>query len=105
MTEREDDLHRRAVQQSQTGNYWAGKCVGLLDKLARIRAAWETEVELQQRRHEAMVGRFVRGWEMAQIDTCRPHWQKKSRDGSTIEISQMTDYEAQVAARFLREEP
>lgn len=26
-----DDLRRRAAQQSQVGNYWAGKCLGLID--------------------------------------------------------------------------
>lgn len=30
------DLRRRAVHQAQTGNYWAGKCVGLIDQLARV---------------------------------------------------------------------
>ena len=37
MTDR-DDLRRRAAQQSGHGNYWAGKCVGLLDALRAVTA-------------------------------------------------------------------
>lgn len=31
------DMRRRAAQQASTGNYWAGKCVGLLDENDRLR--------------------------------------------------------------------
>lgn len=30
------DLRKRAQQQAQTGNYWAGKVVGLIDKVAEL---------------------------------------------------------------------
>lgn len=31
-----DDLRKRAAQQASIGNYWAGKCVGLLDEIERL---------------------------------------------------------------------
>lgn len=31
-----DDLRRRAAQQSQVGNYWAGKCLGLIDRAREL---------------------------------------------------------------------
>jgi len=36
-----EDLRRRAAQQAQYGNYWAGKCVALADKLRATRQAYE----------------------------------------------------------------
>lgn len=30
------DMRRRAAQHASYGNYWAGKCVGLLDEIARL---------------------------------------------------------------------
>jgi hypothetical protein len=32
------ELRKRAAQQAAMGNYWAGKCVGLIDKLAAMAA-------------------------------------------------------------------
>jgi len=32
------DLRRRATQQSKHGNYWAGKCLVLLDRIAELEA-------------------------------------------------------------------
>lgn len=31
------DMRRRAAQHAGYGNYWAGKCVGLLDEIDRLR--------------------------------------------------------------------
>ncbi len=31
-----DDLRKRAARQATYGNYWAGKCVGLLDEIERL---------------------------------------------------------------------
>lgn len=31
-----DDMRHRAAQQASYGNYWAGKCVGLLDRIKKL---------------------------------------------------------------------
>lgn len=33
------DLRKRAAQQAQVGNYWAGKCLGLIDRSDRYAEA------------------------------------------------------------------
>lgn len=36
--EQRADLRRRAAQQASTGNYWAGKVVGLSDRIQALEA-------------------------------------------------------------------
>ena len=47
------DLRKRAARQASYGNYWAGKCLGLLDKI--------TDLEIKLMEAEQLAAECERG--------------------------------------------
>jgi hypothetical protein len=61
------ELRRKAAQQASTGNYWAGKVGALLDRIAELEVAAETQPKVRSRGAELITAERqrqvdVEGW-------------------------------------------